>query len=74
MVLTLCTEQSLNNDVTLANIGLLTNVKDKFKLSISDIMIKYGSYDNYINTIYASIDDEFMDKYYPEHKDDIRFR
>ena len=53
---------------------LITNNKDKFKLSISEIMSRFGSYDNYLKSIYTSIDEEFMDKYYPEHKGDERFK
>lgn len=66
-------DQLENNNISLLNGIILSNNKDKINLSIDNIMAKYGSYDNYLNSIYTTIDNEFMDKYYPEHKDDIWF-
>ncbi len=74
MLLSVFYEPNLNSEIHLENILLLNINKDKFKLSISEIMSRFGSYDNYLKSIASSIDDEFMVRYYPEHKEDLRFR
>jgi hypothetical protein len=64
VVCSFCIEHFISFDIKISSVMLLSNNKDKLNLSISDIMNRFGSYDNYLKSIATSIDDDFMVRYY----------